>query len=205
MPRRGPILRYGAVPLLLALALIVHSACSEPPNREINQAQGAIDAARAAGAAEFAPEPLQAAITALERAQQAVADRDYRLALNHAIDARDRAREAARGAADRKAQLRSEAEAAVRAGSLDLQAARARLKVVEAGRPTPSSIAKVPSHLRAAERLMQEANAALAAQAYAKAKTLADDARERCRAAMTELAAAIPARPARRPGRRAGT
>src|SRR6476646_8902770 len=66
-------------PALLAIASLV--ACGEPPDKEMHQAQGAIDAARAAGAETYAPAELKAAVDALTRAQDAVAQRDYRLAL----------------------------------------------------------------------------------------------------------------------------
>jgi len=57
----------------------------------MDQAQGALDAARAAGAERYATAEYQAAATALKNAQDAVAQRDYRLALNHALDSRERA------------------------------------------------------------------------------------------------------------------
>ena len=76
----------------------------------MDQAQGAIDAARAARADRYATEEYDAAVTALKRANEAVAQRDYRLALNHALDARERAQGAAKEAADQQATLRSGAE-----------------------------------------------------------------------------------------------
>ena len=77
-------------------------ACGEPPDKEMHQAQGAIDAARAAGADTYAPDEFKAAVDALARAQDAVAQRDYRLALNNALDSRERAQNAARMGADRQ-------------------------------------------------------------------------------------------------------
>ena len=44
---------------LLACALLLCAACSEPPQKEIDRAQGAIDAARAAGADQYAPDDFQ--------------------------------------------------------------------------------------------------------------------------------------------------
>ena len=57
----------------------------------MQQAQGAIDAARAAGADQYAREEFTAAEDALKRSHEAVAQRDYRQALNTALDARERA------------------------------------------------------------------------------------------------------------------
>ena len=85
--------RDGAPPCMLLFSILLPAllivACGEPPNKELHQAQGAIDAARAAGAAVYAPEELKGAVDALTHAQEAVGQRDYRLALNHALDSRE--------------------------------------------------------------------------------------------------------------------
>ena len=82
-----------------SLGAAVLAACAEPPTREISQAQGALDAARAAGAEAYARTEFQAADAALKKAHDAVAERDYRQALSFALDAREQARTAAREAA----------------------------------------------------------------------------------------------------------
>ena len=75
----------------------------------MQQAQGAIDAARAAGADQYARDEFAAAEDALKRAHEAVAQRDYRQALNNALDARERAQTAAKESVDRKATARADA------------------------------------------------------------------------------------------------
>src|SRR6185436_8477379 len=92
------------------VATLCVAACTTPPDKEIQQAHGAIDAARAAGADRYAPAEFNAAQEALRRANAAVDDRDYRLALNHALDARERAQAAAKEAADHKATARTDAD-----------------------------------------------------------------------------------------------
>src|ERR687897_1698384 len=94
--------------LLVSLCLFV--ACAAPPTREMDQAQGSIDAARAAGADRYATDQYDAAVKALENAHDAVGQRDYRLALNYALDSRDRAQRAAKEAATQQAVPRSAAE-----------------------------------------------------------------------------------------------
>jgi hypothetical protein len=69
-----------------------------------------LDAAKAAGAEQYAADEYHAAADALKRSHEAVAQSDYRLALNHALDSRERAQNAARLAADGKAQVRAEAD-----------------------------------------------------------------------------------------------
>ena len=94
-------------------AFVLSAACSAPPQKEIDRAQQAIDSARVAGADRYAPAAYAAATSALQQAHEAVAQRDYRLALS----ARGRRqRSGARGcenAADNKALARSASEAAV--------------------------------------------------------------------------------------------
>ena len=67
------------LPALLIAALSA-AACGDPPDKEMDQAQGAIDAARAAGADRYATAEYAAANDALARARLAVTGRDYRQA-----------------------------------------------------------------------------------------------------------------------------
>ena len=99
-----------AVSCLLACVVAAAAGCADPPSKELHQAQGAIDAARAAGADSYATEEFTAAVDALARAEAAVGQRDYRLALSQALDSRERAQNAAKLAASQKAAVRSEAE-----------------------------------------------------------------------------------------------
>ena len=100
--------------LLLVVAVEVGaSACTHPPDKEMQQAQGAIDAARAAGADQYGRDEFAAAEEALRNAHEAVAQRDYRLALNDALDSRERAQNAAKEAAHNKAAARADADRAL--------------------------------------------------------------------------------------------
>ena len=71
------------------LALVLLAACGTPPHKEMDQAQGAIDAARAAGADRYAADAFTAAQRSLTLASEAVDQRDYRLALNRALESRE--------------------------------------------------------------------------------------------------------------------
>src|SRR5215470_8274309 len=91
-------LRYFCLAAVMTASTI---ACAgDPPDKEIKQAQAAIEAARGVGADQYAKTEYAAAQDALKRSLDAVADRDYRLALNHALDARERAEAAARQATE---------------------------------------------------------------------------------------------------------
>ena len=143
----------------VCLALFVTIGCGgEPPDKEMQQAQGALDAARAAGADKYATEEFTAATLALTNAKEAVDQRDYRLALNHALDSRERAQNAAKMAADGKAAARTEADRAINAAQAEINAAEARVKTAETGKSARSL--EGPRHaIGTAQAALQEARA----------------------------------------------
>jgi hypothetical protein len=155
---------YGLPTLVLALFAGLIAGCSAPPQKERDQADSAITAARAADAAEYAPTELQTAIASLVEYDRAVAQGDYRLALNHAIAARDVAYNAAKVASERKTAIRNEAERLIVDFRGQVMVAKSRLS---AGPPLPAPAAnRTRSTIRAAEKLLQEANSRLERQDY---------------------------------------
>ena len=159
------------VALTLALAA---SACGDPPDKEIQQAQGAIDAARAAGADQYAHDELAAAAKSLKDANDAVNDRDYRLALNYALDAREHAQTAAKQAGDGKAAARADADRLLRDASQALAEARRGLTRAEAAHVAPRTLTDARRLIADGEATLQKARAAFQAGDYADvADTLA--------------------------------
>jgi flagellar hook-basal body complex protein FliE len=142
------------------VAAMTAAACGEPPDREIQQAQGAIDAAKAAGADQYAHEELAAAEKALKDASAAVNDRDYRLALNNALDAREHAQTAAKQAADGKAAARSDADRVLRDAQSALAEARARLKTAETVRVPTRTLNDARRLIADGDSTVQKARAA---------------------------------------------
>lgn len=167
--------RSAAARLWPLAALLWTIACAEPPTREINQAQGAIDAARAAGADRYAVDEFKAAESALARAHAASAERDFRQALSLALDARERARNAAREASTRMAQLVSEAALDVQDAARQLEAARKAAASPATGREARAR----KTALADAEKRLQEARSAMAAGEYEKARAAANAVRAR--------------------------
>ena len=147
---------------LAFVILILSAGCAEPPSKEMNQAQGAIDAARAAGADRFAADEFMAATDALKRSEEAVAAGDYRQALSHAIDSRERAQSAAKMAVEGRADARGQAERAITEVATLLSQAEAQLKNL-GSRPLRGPRATVAD----AQHTLQEARAALAREDYA--------------------------------------
>jgi hypothetical protein len=180
---------------LCALALC--AACSEPPQKEIDQAQGALDAARAAGAAEYASTEFAAAVTALNQAHEAVAQRDYRLALSHAINASERAQNAARQAADGKALARSQTEGAIQATATSLQQLNTVIKGAAARRVPEKAIAQARATAQRVERGLQKARTLVASERYLEAGETIVNGTKQITEQIEALSAAEQARPAR--------
>ena len=160
--------------LVMATVTLASVACGgEPPEKEMQQAQGAIDAARAAGADQYAKDEFGAAVSALERARRAANDRDYRQALNDALDSRERAQNAAREAADNMAAARVDADRAVAAAAATHAALSKHLAELEAAKTPARGLAEPRKALMATEKHVQEARAAFERGEYAAATTAA--------------------------------
>ena len=165
----------------------------------MNQAQGAIDAARAAGADRFAAAELNAATDALKRAEEAVAAGDYRQALSHAIDSRERAQRSAKMAVEGRADARGQAERAIAEAATLLARAQAQLKDPDIARTNARSLRGPRATAAKVEKLLQEARSALAKEEYAQAAKVIDGAAAELQAALTQIdAAASPGTPRRR-------
>jgi hypothetical protein len=159
----------------LLCAVVLCAACSEPPQKEIDRAQGAIDAARAAGAERYAGDEFTAATTTLQQAHEAVAQRDYRTALSRALTASERAQEAARQAADGKARARAEAEVSLTAAATSLQQLRAVLKAPEANKLTAQQLAPARKTADRIDQTLQEARTHIASERYMEATAALKD------------------------------
>jgi hypothetical protein len=169
---------------LALITAILSASCAEPPSKEMNQAQGAIDAARAAGADKFAAAEFAAAQEALKRSEDAVAARDYRQALSHALDSRERAQSAAKMAVEGRADARGHAERAISEVATLLSRAQAQLK------DNPRGLKGPRSTVTAAEKMLQEARTALKGEDYPGVTKALNSAAAELQAALTEIDAA---------------
>lgn len=176
--RRAPVLVF-----LLLFAV----ACSEPPQKEIDQAQGALDTARAAGADKYAPDEYSAAADALQKAHDAVAQRDYRQALSYAIDARERAQEAARASADGKAQARGAAEKALSEATHSVDDLDTRLKAPDLARLPAKDLRGPRETLATCRTSLQEARTLIDAGNYQEAAKSVQAVREKCESALADV------------------
>ena len=180
--RRWPFL------LLFFAASLSITACSDdPPDKEIQQAQAAIDAAKAAGANEYAHDEFAGAEEALRHAHDALTQRDYRLALTSALDSRERAQSAATLAADQRTIAKGAAERTL-AGTLNALAdAKARVKAAQAAH-VPAKTLRGPIEVIAdADANVQKAGAAFQRGEYLAVKTILDEQIGRLSKATREL------------------
>ena len=132
----------------------------------MSEAQGAIDAARAAGAEQYATTEYRAATAALKESRDAVQQRDYRLALSRAIDASQRAQEAAKRASESMATVRSDAQVAINTAAAALQQLEGRLEAAKAARVPARDLAGATTAAAQAQADLQKARAAVSASNY---------------------------------------
>jgi hypothetical protein len=193
--------RLPALLCTILCAVVLSTGCSAPPDKEISRAQSAIDAARTAGADQYAPESFAAATTAFQQAHEAVDQRDYRLALTRAVEATDRAGEASREAADGKARARRATEMAINAVNAELPRLETQIKTAEAARLTARDLADARAVARNAAAALQKARALLAGENYKDARAAVDGLAEQIRTQIDAVAEATNARAARKPAR----
>ncbi len=174
----------------LACAVLL-AACTTPPEKEMDQARKALDAARAAGADQYAPDEYNAAAASLKHSEDAVQQRDYRQALNYALDSREQAQNAARMAANQKVAVRDEVDRTLRDIQPLLTEARAKLKSAESPRTRRGrTLQPARRTIEDADRSVQEARTAMTRQDYAAARTAVQGVSDRLHAAIREIEAA---------------
>jgi len=191
------MLRSG-VRACLWVTLLFVVGCADPPSKEMDQAQGAIDAARAAGADQYATTEYTAATTALKNSQGAVAAGDYRLALNYALESREHAVNAARDTADAKARMRSELEHTL--ANLDVLVSQGKTRITAAERArVPARALRQPAvHLEQAAATLQKARETVAAGDYLGATRVLEGVNTRVEQALADIDAATTAQTSRR-------
>lgn len=155
------------------------SGCSEPPQKEIDQAQAAIDGAKATGADTYAADEYNAAVQALQKSHTSVDQRDYREALNFAIDARQRADEAVRQAATAKAHSKTAAEKLVTDCTTRVRQLDTDLRMADGARVPPRELRTARTTLTDAESALQETRSSMDAGNYAEVVTSLTEVRRK--------------------------
>jgi len=187
--------------LVIGSLLLFTAGCSEPPQKEIDLAQTAIDSARAAGAERYASTEFVSAKASLDKAKAAVDQRDYRQALNHALDSRQRAAEAGRQAVDGKAAAKRETEARYGEAATRANALATALRNAAADGVPAKTLKDPQAALAAARTALQKASAAISAGNFEDASILLTEVREKLDAVIADVEKIPPPRPARRRAR----
>jgi hypothetical protein len=180
------------------LALLLLTACGTPPHKELSEAQGAIDAARAAGAERYAAEEFAAATGSLTLATTAVSQRDYRLALNHALESREHAQNATRLATETEQRLRADVDRSMTEVNALLAQATGRLATAEKLRVPRRTIDDARRSIAAASDDVQKARAAAQGRDFSGAQAALTGAKKRVSQIITRLDAAMRAQNVRR-------
>jgi hypothetical protein len=175
------------VRLAWLLVAFLASACGEPPNKEMDQAEGAIDAARAAGADRYAATEYKAATDALTSANTAVAQGDYRLALNYALESREHAQNSAREAAETRARLRGEIERHMAEVAALMAQAGTRLEAARKTRAPRRALDETAVVIAGVNEDVQKAGEAIKADDYVAARAALDGVKERIQQAITAI------------------
>jgi hypothetical protein len=167
--------------------VLVTISCADPPHKEMDQAQGAIDAARAAGAEEYAATEYTAATQALKQANDAVTARDYRLALNYALESREQAQNAARTAADTRARLRGDVERSIAEAKSLITQARVRMDGPSGTQIPRGTRRTAQQRLKQLEGDLQKAVASLEAEKYMEADRLLTGIKQQIQSVVTTI------------------
>jgi hypothetical protein len=175
------------LPFACAVIATALSGCAEPPHKEIDQAQGAIDAARAAGGDRYAATEYSAATAALKSANDAVAGGDYRLALNYALESSEHAQNAAREAANTKAQVRAEVERRMTEIAALLAQANTRMAAAQRSRVAQRRLQGPANDVATANADVQKAGEAIKADDYLTARETLEGVKERIEQALEAI------------------
>jgi hypothetical protein len=184
--------RTARITLVLTVVLLVATGCSGPPQKEIDEAQTAVDLARTAGADTFAPEEYTAATAGLQKAHAAVEQRDYNQALSFAIDARQRAQNAIRQAAEGKKRAQHAVETLYGEVASRANRLQALLRTAEAGHAKPKDLRQPRATLVAARKALQEASAAITLGNYEQGSKSLTEVRGKLDAAIHDVASISP-------------
>jgi hypothetical protein len=178
--------------LALAFSLVTIACGGAPPDKEMHDAQQAIDRARAAGADRYAGEEYAAAVDALKDASAAVEQRDFRLALSRALDSRERAEAAATEATNKVIAARAEAENGLLTARASLERTQAKLKTAENARAPAAALSASRQTIATAEQHLQEARKAFDKTDYMAASTATVAAMQAISTADVALDALLP-------------
>ena len=182
---------------LLVLTVLGMAACSKPPEQAIQAGSAALEQAKAAGAETYAPDALQAAQDALNRAEaekkaqdeKFVLFRSYKSSEEMYAQAKTELDAATQAAAAGKEQAKADATAAIEAATAALASANEALAAAPKSKDSKADLELWANDLSTYATTVTEAEAAIASEDYLGAKSQA----ESVTAKATEISASIQA------------
>lgn len=171
---------------VVALSALLLAGCAEPPQAEIDAVKTALDAARTAGAGEYAPEALaqaEAAQSKLDAELQAQQERfalmrSYDTAKTLAADAKTQAENAAKTAEANREAAKQESSALIASTTTLLEEVKTLLASAPKGKGSAADLAALQGDITALEQSLTETQAAFDAGNYLQAKSLAQAAND---------------------------
>ena len=187
---------------LLVLVFAVMVGCAKPPQADIDAAKQAIEAAQAAGAADYAQDSLRAAedtMSQLDAELKAQEEkfalfRNYKKSIEIAGQAKAAGEKAAADAKTRKEEVKQEATTLIADAKTALTAAEDMLKKAPRGKGTQQDIEALKGDLAAAGSSITEAESALTAERFLDAKAKAEAAKSQIASVTTAVEQAIAAK-----------
>lgn len=187
--------------VVVALAVVVLTGCSEVPTTDIEVADQALARARAAGAADYAADSLKAAEDARAQLDTELKAQEQRFALVRSYDRALELAAASKSAADRAEQDAVEARTVAREEAATL-IAEVRTSLIEVkglldkaprGKGSEVDLAALRTDLTGIETAVAELDSSFAAGNYLDAKTRAQAARENAARIESEILRAMEA------------
>jgi hypothetical protein len=181
---------------------LLAAGCSQPPTEAVNGAKTALEAARDAGAADYAPESLGAAEDALSaldaelatQAEKFALLRSYEKAGKLAAAAQAAGNKAAEDAAAGKEAARTEAMALIEGVRTSLQEVKVLLAEAPRGKGTRAEIDAITADVAAVEPGLKDFEARVAGGSYLEARAKAQAAQETLNKVKAEIQGAIAAK-----------
>lgn len=184
---------------VLSLFILLTAACSKAPTAEIEAADQALQQARVADAADYAPESLAAAeearasLDAELKAQEdrSALTRSYKHAKELAVASQQAADKAAADAAEGRNQARDEAANLISEVKTMVTEIKGLLDKAPRGKGSAVDLAALKSDLSGIESSLPEIDSAFAAERFAEARTKAQAAKESAELIRTDVTRAI--------------
>jgi hypothetical protein len=182
--------------LSLVLGLATAVGCSKPPQQDIDAVNSSLEAARTAGAQDYAPESLQAAEQAKQELDNELAAQNdkffksYTKSKELAANAKTAAEKAATDANSGKESMKAEVGTAIQTARTELAAVRDELAKAPRGKGTAADLATLTADLDGVDASLNEAQAAYDGERYAEAKTKVEAANSTLTTVKSDIAGA---------------